>query len=239
MHFSSLKDRRRMVRLAVCWTFVATVWAQPQGDQVRSAKAILDLPDSEQIAFIKTTMEHGFPEDRADQMTMLIINRSALSVPLIEAKVEEILKSPSPSKGSIDIALEMIAYAGDEQSLRAISRLIAIDESRFARLVARTLDNAGNWRNPFTVAYRGFESGDDAVSRLAAAWAESALASDHMQRVWAEAMLDKYGRAPGEAEWATDPIASRLKDRASPELRQNVLRFAAEAQSKRDRRRDR
>ena len=236
MHFSSLKDRRRMVRLAVCWTFAATVWAQPQGDQVPSAKAILDLPDSAQIAFIKTTMEHGFPEDRADQMTMLIINRSALSVPLIEAKVEELLKSPSPSQQSIDIASEMIAYAGDDQSLRAISKLIAIDESRFGRLVARTLDNAGNWRNPFSVAYRGFELGDDAVSRNAAAWAESALSSNRMQRAWAEAMLDRYGNVPGDSEWATDPIVARLEDRASPELRQSVMRLAEDAKRKREQR---
>jgi hypothetical protein len=56
-----------------------------------------------------------------------------------------------------------------------------------------------------------------------------------MQRVWAEAMLERYGRVPGDAEWATDPIASRLKDRTSPALRQNIMRFAAEAQSKRER----
>jgi hypothetical protein len=236
MHSSSLKHRCRMMRLAVCWTFAATVWAQPQVDQVPSAKTILDLPDSEQVAFIKTTMEHGFPEDRADQMTMLIINRSALSVSLIEAKVEELLKSPSPSRRSIDIASEMIAYAGDEQSLRAISRLIAIDEPRFGRLVARVLDNAGNWRNPFMVAYRGFELGDDAVSRYTVAWAESALASNSSQRVWAEAMLDRYGKVPGDSEWATDPIASRLEDRASPELRRSVSRLATEAQRNRGRR---
>ena len=43
-------------------------------------------------------------------------------------------------------------------------------------------------------------------------------------------------RPTGPTEWARDPIASRLKNRTSPELRQNIVRSAAEAQSKRERR---
>ena len=126
-------------------------------------------------------------------------------------------------------------YAGDEQALRVISKLVALDENRFGRLVGRTLANAGNWRNPFSVIYSGLEIGDEAVSRYVAAWVESALASNTMQRTWAEAMLDRYGRVPGDSEWATDPIVSRLNDRASPELRQSVMRFATDAQTKRKR----
>jgi hypothetical protein len=86
------------------------------------------------------------------------------------------------------------------------------------------------------VAYQALDLGDGTVTGYTTAWAESALASNRMQRAWAEAMLDKYGRVPDESVWATDPIASRLKDRASPELRQSVVRLATEAQSKREKR---
>ena len=61
-------------------------------------------------------------------------------------------------------------------------------------------------------------------------------ASDRMRCTWAEAMLDRYGKVPGDSEWAADPIVSRLNDRASSEVRQSLIRFAAEAQSKRQRR---
>jgi hypothetical protein len=204
--------------------------------QVPSARTILDTSEAEQMKFVNETIAAGFPGDRADQMTMLIINRSAVTLPLIAGKLEEALKSTSTPKSFVDTASEMIAYAGDEQSLRALSKLISFDERRFGWLIGRTLDNAGNWRNPFTVAYRGLEMGDEAVSRYTAAWAEAVLTSERMQRVWADAMLDRYGKVvPSETEWAQDPIASRLKDRASPELRQSVVRFAAEAQSKRQR----
>jgi hypothetical protein len=169
-------------------------------------------------------------------MTMLIINRSGLVLPLLEQHVEVELRSESPSNDFIATATEMIAYAGDEEALREISKLMTVDDGRFGRLVGRTLDNSVHFRNPFTVAYRGLELGNEAVSRHTVAWVKSALASDRMQRTWAEAMLDRYGKVPGDSEWATDPIASRLKDRASAELRQSVMRLADDAKRKREQR---
>jgi hypothetical protein len=129
----------------------------------------------------------------------------------------------------------LIAYAGDEQALNSIVKLISIDEARFTPLVGRALTHSANWRNPFTLAYRGLQMGDETVARCTTTWAESVLTSNRMQRAWAEAMLDKYGDVPGESGWARDPIASRLKNGASSELRQSVERFAAEARKKRER----
>lgn len=223
---------RWLLLVVVVASFSATMDGQ---EAIPPARTILELGESEQIAFINRTMDLGFPENRADQMTMLVINRSAITLPLIEAKLEEALKSTSTPKGFVDTASEMIAYAGDEQSLRAVGKLMAIDERRFGHLVGRALDNAGNWRNPFAVAYRGIEIGDEAVSRQIGAWADSALSSRRMQRLWAEAMLDRYGAVPSEAQWAKDPIASRLKTSQREQLRESVLRFAAEASAKRER----
>src|ERR1017187_2952748 len=121
-------------------------------DVVPPARTILDLSNSEQIAFIRSTMELGFPANRADQMTMLIINRSALTLPLIEAKLEKALKSTPPPKSFVETASEMIAYAGDEQALRVISKLVALDENRFGRLVGATFAPLHDQVN--TVAYR-------------------------------------------------------------------------------------
>src|SRR6516162_3499142 len=122
-------------------------------DTIPPARTILDLSESEQAAFIRSTMALGFPMNRADQMTMLIINRSALVFPLIEGKLEEALKSDSPQTAFVETASEMIAYAGDQTALREIIKLMSLDEKRFGRLVGRMLDNAGNWRNSFDVAY--------------------------------------------------------------------------------------
>jgi hypothetical protein len=218
--------------LTLCAT-PSLAFAQGQTDE--PARKILELTDAEQVQFIEASLEEGLPESRADQTTMLVINRSSITLPLIEEKIEEALKQPSPPQGFVDTAAELIAYAGDEQALNSIVKLISIDETRFSRLVGRALTHSANWRNPFTLAYWGLQMGNETVARCTTTWAESALASNRMQRSWAEAMLDRYLTAPDESVWVTDPIASRLKDQASPELRQNILRLAAEAQSKRER----
>jgi hypothetical protein len=216
--------------LALLASFPGVIDAQAVLPQART---ILDLGEREQIAFINDTMDLGFPANRADQMTMLIINRSALTLPLIEARLEKMLKFSLMPKSFVGTASEMIAYSGDEQALRAISKLMAIDETQFGPLVGRTLYNALNWRNPFTIAYQGLELTDEALSRYTAEWAELALGSNRMRRAWAEAMLDRYGKVPDESDWANDPIASKLKSGSTTELRQIVMRLARETSRKR------
>jgi len=217
--------------ISVLWTFQVAFPQVPTTTE--DAKSVLRLSEAEQREFVNSVLDAGFPDDTGDRFSLLLANRSALVVPILESRVEQEVQRSPRSERLIELASAMIAYAGDEQSLRAISKLMAIDERRFGPLVGRTLDNAGNWRNPFTVGYRGLEMGDESVSRYIAAWAESALASNRMQRAWAEAMLKRYGRVPSDSEWGEDPIASRLTNGASPELRQNILRFVTEAQRKR------
>jgi len=205
-------------------------------DVVPPARTILDLSEGEQVAFIRSTMELGFPINRADQITMLIINRSALALPLIEMKLEETMKAVPPQVAFVETASEMIAYAGDQTALREITRLMALDEKKFGPLVGRTLDNAGNWRNPFDVAYGGLALGSEAISQRTMQWVKSALASNKMQHHWAESLLNRYGEVPDDSEWAADPIASRLSDRVSPELRRTVLNLADDIRRKREHR---
>jgi hypothetical protein len=237
MAVKSLVDAHlRWIPLAViCAASLLQVCVAQTAKDAATAKSILGMSEAEQVEFVNLVLEQHFPENDGDRFSLLLVNRSALVIPLIESKIEMEIRNSSRSERFIDLASAMIAYAGDEHSVRAISMLIRIDERRFGTFIGRTLDNAGKWRNPFGVAYQALDLGDGTVAGYTAAWAESALASDRMQRAWAEAMLDKYGKAPSETEWATDPISSRLKDRAS-ELRQSVVRFAAEAQSKRERR---
>src|SRR3954451_23722633 len=82
-----------------------------QTQTVDSAREILKLTEAEQVQFVKATLDQGLPDNRADQMTMLVINRSSLTLPLIEVRIEEALKLPSPSPRFIATASELIAYA--------------------------------------------------------------------------------------------------------------------------------
>jgi len=227
MHCTRRLSLATILRLTLCATCSISC-AYGQADE--PARKILELTDVEQIQFVRSTLEEGLPESRADRMTMLTINRSTITLPLIEESIEQALKLEPPSQKFVEVAAELIAYAGDENALNAIVKLVRIDKSRFARLVGRALTHSANWRNPFTLAYRSLQMGDETVSQSTTTWVESVLTSNRMRRAWAEAMLEKYGKIPGEAEWTLDPIISRLKGRVSSELRQSILRFAAEAQ---------
>ena len=199
------------------------------------AKDVLRLSEAAQRHFVESVLERKFPQEEGDKFSILLVNRSALVVPALELRIGYEMNRSPRSEGFIDLASAMIAYAGDEESLRAVSRLIGRDEHRFGRLVGRTLDNAGSWRNPFSVVYGAFDLGDDRLVRYAIDWADSALEWVRAQRKWAEAMRDRYGKIPGPSEWANDPIASRLKAARASALRDRVLGIASELQRSRDR----
>jgi hypothetical protein len=197
--------------------------------QIPSPKAVLDLSETEQVKFVTEAMNAGFPSETADHMTMLILNRGSLVIPILEAQILEELRSPSSKTDFVSIALEMIAYAGDENALRVVAKLAAIDESRFANLVGRTLDHALHFRNPYSVVYRGFDIGNAAVSRQLVLWSESSLSHARMRRLFGEAIRARYGKVPEDTEWENDPIASRIGIPQRQGLKQEVLRFAREA----------
>jgi hypothetical protein len=199
-----------------------------------SARSILRRSTADQITFVETTVDQGFPEHRVDELTMLVINRSDIAVPTILRKLEDVLDSQTAPARIVDTAVEMIAYAGDEQAIRAIGQLLSVDEKRFGPYIGRTLDNAGNWRNPFGVAYRALEMSDRRIIGPTMNWVEAGMDSRGRQRQWAEAILDRYGKVPATSEWANDPIASRL-DQASA-LGSRVLSVASEVQRNRSQR---
>ena len=61
--------------------------------QVPSARTILDVSEAEQTKFVNETIAAGFPDDRADQMTMLIINRSSVTLggsPQVRLDIKEL-----------------------------------------------------------------------------------------------------------------------------------------------------
>ena len=144
--------------------------------------------------------------------------------------------------GWIDLMIvSMITYAGDDQSIQMVRRLIKVDENRFGGLVGATLTSSSAWRNPFGVAYRVFDIGDPAMDKRIAVWGESQLTTKagttaaQMKRWWAEAAVDKYGAAPTERQRVGDPLASRLSFPLAEAIHNELLRLAVEALEKRSR----
>lgn len=202
-------------------------------DRGVAARQLLEWPEEQQIAFVTSVLDTGFPVGSGDEFALLVVNKSRVVVPRIEARIEIELRKPGRSDRLIDLAAAMIVYAGDEESLHAAAKLISLDETRFGELVGRALDNAVGRRNPFSVVYAGLRIGDESVSKRVVEWSAHELSSDRMRRLWGEALVEKYGRVPSQNEWDSDPLASGLKMPQASRLRHDVLRFSAEAAAKR------
>lgn len=201
---------------------------------------IVNWSEADQVAWINTYIAEDMPPGEA--LTMFVLNRSSVALPVLEGWIERILRSPSPielfsnSKADpqrvVGRAAAMIAYAGDEQALRSASKLMKVDDQRFGDLVFLTLINAATLRNPFTVAYQGLAMGDPAIDKGVFFWAKKQFADkkeyhrrDMLQK-WAEAMVDKYDGVPTALQWVYDPFVARLDIANEPQAHQDILRFA-------------
>lgn len=213
---------------------------------------ILKVNNAGQVKFIQSTLDEGMPTELVDTLAMLVLNKSTLTLPLIEKKIEAIVASQNPSRccttkeinpsGFIDLAARTIGYAGDVEGLKQLAKLMAIDEPRFAQYVPITIHNAEERRNgnPFAVAYAGLEIGRPDLTRTIIAWVEAELPGKtefrrgQLRRWWGQAMLTRYGgRASAERGWNDDPIASRLANSLALLTRDEVLRCVAEEAAKR------
>ncbi len=251
-------DIRHIFRSASATLAVAILAAAQSAPQENPLDRLNRMTDAEQIALARSWLDRGYPPaDSSVGLGNLALGRSSLILPLIEAKIEEVLKSSNPAdcftdkSVSVEVVInylwQTITYVGDRQALLESSKLLKIDEKRFDKMVARTMYAAYS-RNPFKLAYQGFEIGDPAIDERLVAWAEEGLSAElpnlgnplfdnvtvSPRRQWAEALVDRYGAAPSAAQWMKDPIASRLKPGLAA-LDYDVRRFAVEAAAKRAR----
>lgn len=215
---------------------------------------ILKVSNTDQIKFVQSALDRGLPTELGDTLAMLVLNKSTLTLPLIEKKIEEVLASPDPSRCCtteeinpprfIDLPARTIDYAGDTEALKQVAKLMAIDEQRFGQYVPLTIHNAEERRNgnPFAVAYAGLQIGSPALSRKIITWVEAELPGKtdsrrgQLRRWWGQAMLNRYGgRVAAENGWNDDPIASRLSSSLTLFVRDEVLHSVAEEAEKRGR----
>jgi hypothetical protein len=211
-----------------------------------TARDLDQWSDADITTWMRSRLDRG--SVMGDDIAAASIYRSAIVVPLTEKKIEEVLKSASPATCFSDPTVDpekfvreaagLITGAGDENALKAASQLMKIDEARFGWTVRIILFSGMAYRNPFTVAYRGFAIGDPAIDSRIAEWTEALLSQNHKstQQDWAEAMLDRYSVVPNAGQWATDPIATRLSPKVLDLVQSNVTRLAAETLEKRTKR---
>lgn len=208
----------------------------------KEAARLLKMTEAEQKAYVNSAFDHGLPEASVSTVTILVRERSALLAPVLGARVVEALKSPSPIECFADktvvpqiaimAAASVIAYAADENALKELSQILAIDDRRFGWLVGYALSDGGS-RNFFPLAYSGFEIGSEALDSKMTAWIgkqfeDADSAQSQLKSWWGQALLDRLGHAPTAADWDKDPIATRLTPELAKSLRDEVFRLASD-----------
>ncbi|HWC98189.1 MAG TPA: hypothetical protein VG456_15620, partial [Candidatus Sulfopaludibacter sp.] len=138
------------------------------------------MGDSDIEAYVNTRLDRGLGVEEHDRMGLLIMTRGSLVLPIIEKRIEQILKSSNPRDCFIDknvnpdsfiaLAASSISWAGDLSAMRELSKLVVIDEKRFGTLVGPTLYTAANKGNPFVVAYGGLSIGNPGLDRRILEW---------------------------------------------------------------------
>jgi hypothetical protein len=182
-------------------------------------------------------LDRDYSHQSADELLTFAIQHSDVAVP--ELKRRLIAYSQQSRKtlvGNAAIHADALAYVANALAVDALCDLCARNADLFCPYLERSLDYAEGRLNPFTLAFRAIAKPEAVVQGATIHWADSMIGFPHFRQRLAEAMLERYGKVPGDSEWATDPIASRLKDRASPELRQSVVRLAEDAQRRREHR---
>jgi len=234
--------------MIIACAMVPVSTAQEKRGPNPTARDLDQWSEADLTTWMHSMLDRGLPDELGDYMSVALKYRGAIVVPLTEKKIEEVLRSTSPatcfSDPSVDPgkfvreAVAVIRGAGDENALKAASQLMKIDEARFGFMVGNILSNGMGYRNPFTVAYRGFAIGDPAIDSRIAVWTEALLSQSvkSTQQSWAEAMLDKYSVVPNANQWASDPIATRLSPKVLDLVQSNVTRLAVETLEKRTKR---
>jgi len=165
------------------------------------------MTETEQIAAVRDALDRGLPPDNI--IGLLKLNKPSLVLPLVEQKIEQVLRSPSPLDCFVDktvdpnrfvtVAAWGMANTGSEEALAEIAKLINLDAGRFEMLVRVTLDASDTYsksHNPFVVAYSGLAIADPLVHKLILSWAEKNLSVDPEERARAEAAARGFGPTP-------------------------------------------
>jgi len=123
----------RLPRIAIfCVSVMACAFGQGIPDT--PSRRLLRASQAEQVASVSSALDQGLTPEQFQIVGPLFYDKSALVLPLVEQKIEQVLKSATPrdqfTVKNIDparfvhIAASAIAQTGDEQALKEIAKLI-------------------------------------------------------------------------------------------------------------------
>ncbi|MCL4841156.1 MAG: hypothetical protein KJZ79_04925 [Bryobacteraceae bacterium] len=206
-------------RIALILTLLA--WGIAHAQQIPTSRQIVEYSQAQAEALIQEAINQEFSPVLVDRLAVLLVNRPAEFVPRLAAYIASQYRIDAAVREErlFTTAASLVAYTGDAAALRAVEELIALDQERFTPLVQSTLNNAQNWRNPYDVAYRAAETGNEVIRGELRKWLQSRVESTVSHRFWAVAMNERYPGGLSEAVFERDPLVSMLETEAKTAMK--------------------
>jgi hypothetical protein len=67
----------------------------PHASYKRAVDRLLEASDAEQVAYVNSAFDHGFPVESGDEVAVLARARSSIVLPALESRIEESLSDQS------------------------------------------------------------------------------------------------------------------------------------------------
>jgi hypothetical protein len=202
--------REAVVVLATVLLASPSVVLAQQGPQRDRVRILYEMNDTETREYVRRVLDSGLTGDQADELILLTLNRSALVVPELAARLEAVTATPGASARFVHTLADILAYASNEGALYSLIRLCQTNSSQFGYFVRRTLDYSAGRRNPYSLIYSALSDGQDGCASQFAEWIDVRKQEPINDGIWAEAILKRYAHVPSDAELANDPITARL-----------------------------
>jgi hypothetical protein len=205
-------DTRRVLRVLALYGASVLLGGAQTFSINNQLEDIAQWSEAHQTAWINWYLDQGMPPPTGT-LGVLVHQRSDLAVPLLEKKIEEVLHAKSPADCFSDKAADpnrfvfgaasIIASSADRQGMKAIDKLMRINEERFGGFVTDALSAAYGRENPVKVAYEGLDLGNPGMDRRIVEWIapllydkKSPTAAAQLKQWWADAILDRYSVVP-------------------------------------------
>lgn len=156
---------------------------------------VVGLDDGGVESFVMDSVSQGLPDERMDDLYLLIRARGTMVIPLLEGELHRALRTDAEAQElSTRRMLDAIAYAGNEDGLAALAKLESLSPKAVQVYTEKLLSHARSSRNPFELAYvASAQDHAGSVSQGLRSWIRRTTEDSHAWAEWADAIERRMG----------------------------------------------
>lgn len=171
-------------------------------------------PDGSTRASRRAAFERLGPNPSSD--ARFLVTKHEWAVEMILRKIQEVRSRPKHDGYDVFVLTQLIKYSDRSDAFEIISSRLE-DDPDFEDLISSVLSHSISSPREHTgrMWYRALESDNPVVRSVAKKYLAPVFVAPppNYSRIWAGALVDRYGHSPTALEMATDPIFLVAKER--------------------------